>query len=265
MSHAGKYEAVLRQTLLTSLVYGRDLVVRGTFTAVVLLVFAQLWTTTYEAVGGGLVDGFTLRDIVWYLVVTETITLSAPRVSLKIDQEVKSGDLAYVLTKPYNYVLYHLAGYWGEALVRLPLNFGIGGAVALLSVGPPALTAPGIVAAALTAALGLALNFAIEAAIGLAAFWFEDTQPFFWIYQKLSFTIGGLFIPLDLFPGLPGTVARWLPFAAVTYAPARLFVLFSPDAFVSLLALQLGWLLVLGALLAVTYSRAVGRVTIHGG
>jgi ABC-2 type transport system permease protein len=260
-----KYTTVLTATALSSLMYPRDMLVPAAFMALVLFVFVQLWTATYEQAGGGPIAGLTRGDLIWYLVLTETVVLSAPRISQKIDEEVKSGELALTLVRPYNYVLYHLARYWGEAALRLPLNFAAGATIALAACGPPAVTPLSAAAGLVALALALTLNFAVETAIGLTAFWFEDTMPFFWIYQKLVFSLGGLFLPLDLFPQVLAAIARFLPFAGVTYAPARLFVSFSWEALAGLLMVQVLWLLALGCLMALVYTRAVRKVNIHGG
>jgi ABC-2 type transport system permease protein len=260
-----KYTSVLRITAIAALVYRGDVLIRLVAMALILFIFVQLWTTTYRSAGITSLAGFTLHDIIWYLVVTETVVLSASRVAVRIDEEVKSGELAYVLLRPYSYVGYHLAAYWGEAALRLPVNIVLGGLIALAAVGPPSVSAAACAAAALAIVLGLTLNFLIEASIGLLAFWFEDTVPFFWIYQKLVFTVGGLFLPLALLPGPLAAIASKLPFAAVTYAPARIFVGFATDVALEQLALQLGWVAAFAAIAALIYGRAVRKVSIHGG
>jgi len=113
--------------------------------------------------------------------------------------------------------------------------------------------------------LAMSLNFVIELIIGLLAFWFEDTYAFFWIYQKIVFTLGGLFLPLDLFPNGLRQVAAALPFTSISYAPARLSAAFTAQLFAATAATQMGWLLVLGLLAGVVYSRAVRRLSVNGG
>ena len=140
MRKLAKYSAVLTATALSSLMYPRDMLVPAAFMALVLFVFVQLWTVTYEQTGGGPIAGLTRGDLIWYLVFTETVVLSAPRIAQRIDEEVKSGGLALALLRPYNYVLYHLARYWGEAVLRLPLNFSVGATIALVASGLPAVT-----------------------------------------------------------------------------------------------------------------------------
>src|SRR3982074_2017786 len=135
-----------------SLIYDRDLVVRSVFMLVVLVTFVQLWTTTYNAINEPIIAGFSLRDLVWYLVITEVIALSTPRIAQTIDTEVRSGAVAYSLARPYSYPLFPLASFWGETLVRLPMNAAVGSIVALVAVGPPPASPASLVATLLLTA-----------------------------------------------------------------------------------------------------------------
>ena len=73
-----KYVAIASTRLMGSLMYERDVLVQSIFMLVVLVTFVQLWTTTYAATNQSIVGGFGLRELVWYLVITEVIGLSAP-------------------------------------------------------------------------------------------------------------------------------------------------------------------------------------------
>jgi ABC-2 type transport system permease protein len=118
----------------------------------------------------------------------------------------------------------------------------------------------------LVAVLGAwALNFLSNGLIGLAAFVSEEVAPFEWIYQKFAFIFGGLLIPLDFYPQWLQKIAFALPFPAMTYGPARLFV--SPDAslFASVLGQQALWIVVLGLLLVIAYRRGLTFLTVNGG
>jgi energy-coupling factor transporter ATP-binding protein EcfA2 len=108
------------------------------------------------------------------------------------------------------YPLYHLAGFWGETLVRVPINALVGGGVALVAVGWPHTSPSAILATLLLGAGAITLKGMFGVLIGLSAFWVEDTQPAEWIYNKFVLTIGGLFLPLELFPGWLATIARGL-------------------------------------------------------
>ncbi|HEX5417885.1 MAG TPA: ABC-2 family transporter protein [Chloroflexota bacterium] len=263
--HLKKYLAVLSITAQSGLAYPLDTFARCGFMAMVLFVFAQLWTATFQLSGRPLVGGFDLPRMIWYLVLTETIIMSCPRVFTKIDQEVKNGDLAYTLNRPYNYALFQYAAYLGNAALVLPINFLVGGALAYLLAGPPRVPLAAWPAIALCAVLAISLNFVVELVIGLLAFWFEDTYAFFWIYQKTIFTLGGLFLPLDLFPETLRKIAENLPFTAIAYAPARLTARFDEGLFLSTLAEQLLWLLLLGGAAALIYRGGARRLNVNGG
>jgi ABC-2 type transport system permease protein len=260
-----KYFAVARTTTLASLMYDRDLLVRSLFMVVVMVIFVQLWSATYAAIAVDTINGFGVRDLIWYMVITEALVLSAPRIVQTIDAEIRGGDVAYRLTRPYSYPLYHLASFWGEALVRLPINLLVGGMVAALAVGPPAMSWPAVVGTALALAGSISLMGALAVLIGLSAFWVEDTMPVEWIFNKFVFTLGGMFLPLDLFPDWLAAISAFLPFASICYAPARVFVSSSWDGFAVLLLTQVAWLLATGFVVHVVFGRAVRRVVAHGG
>jgi ABC-2 type transport system permease protein len=260
-----KYVSVLRMRVLAGLAYDRDVAVRSVFMVVVLGTFVQLWSTTFDSTAAGIVQGFSLRDLVWYLVITETVVLSTPRIVQTIDAEVRGGDVAYALARPMSYPLFHLAGYWGETLVRLPLNLGVGSAIGLLAVGPPNVSALSLASTLLIACLAITLRGCFEILIGLSAFWLEDTLPVDWLYSKLLLTVGGTLLPLELFPSWLGAIARVLPFASVQYAPARVFVGATPDVVASIALTQLAWLAVGWLLVQLVFTRATRRVVAHGG
>jgi ABC-2 type transport system permease protein len=136
-----KYAAVFQVSIANNLAYLGEVVFRTLFLLVFIYIFLQLWTVTYANKGIHTLNGFRVSDMVWYLAITETIALSLPQLTRLIDQEVRSGQLAYLLGRPCSYVLYHLAQYLGGRLVRLAIN----AVVAFIFVGPPPFTWMGLV------------------------------------------------------------------------------------------------------------------------
>ncbi len=101
--------------------------------------------------------------------------------------------------------------------------------------------------------LAYTLDYIIMAMIGLSAFFVEDTSAFRLIYQKITFVLGGLLIPVDFLPDTLQTVARLLPFNLVLYAPSKLFVAWDGTQFVTVLGLQFVWIGILAGLLTLLY------------
>ncbi|MFP4423619.1 MAG: ABC transporter permease [Candidatus Woesearchaeota archaeon] len=257
-----KYCYVVRTTWMNSLAYVMDFVGSSFFMAILMFVFISLWTTIYG--GGSVIDGFTLPMMIWYLVMSESIIFSDSRVADEISQEVKSGHLAYSLNKPYNYVLFKYSQYIGRAFMRFFVAFLTGAIITLLFVGPINLS-PATILVPIIILAAISLNFLFFVIIGLLAFWFEDTKSFQLIYSKIIFTLGGMLIPLEFYPGWLEKLSLSLPFATVPYFPARLFVNFTADLFTKALILQFFWGCILILIITLIYVKASKKVQIHGG
>ncbi len=262
---AGKYGAILRMSVINHLAYWSEVLLRGIFLVLIIFVFVQLWTLTYRTLGTTPLGEYNLAQMIWYFAFAEAIMLSTPLLRNKIDQEVKSGELAYRLNKPYNYVLYLAADYAGERLVRFGLLLGLGSLLALLFVGPIPFTLPGLAGAGLVLIGALVLDFLISCAIGLLAFWVEDTWAFDFIYRRMVMLLGGMMIPLDVFPEPLSSIARALPFSAIVYGPARLWVAPSPDFFTATLLRLIIALAIAAAVVALLYRAGQRNVTMNGG
>ena len=210
------------------------------------------------------IAGLSLRDTLWYLMIAETIVLSKPRLAHTIAESVKDGSIAYLLNKPYNFLLYHFSVAFGDGTLRLVFNAIIGGAMVWLMVGPPP-DMIGVPFVLVAIAFAWLLDCAFTALVGLTAFITEDVAAFDWIYSKLVLILGGTLIPLDFFPAWLREIVTALPFAYTVYAPARFFV--APDLarFAMLIAGQLVWLAILALILLFVFQRGVTRLTINGG
>jgi len=259
-----KQLAIVRIALRQQWAYKADFLLRACFLLLILYVLGQLYGAAYEGDYERTIGGFTLRQIVWYLVFTEAITMAGPPVGVRIEEEVKNGDIAVRLTRPLSYVGYHYGSYLGEGALRFIVLLLTGGLVAWLSVGPPAFGF-GLPAYLLLAVLGLTLSFLLTAAIGLCAFWVEETRGLEFVLQKLLFTVGGLLIPVDLMPEWLQRVCAWLPFQAALYLPARVGVRYGGELMLQVCLQQLAWIAALGLLVAFIYKRGAGKLHVNGG
>jgi ABC-2 type transport system permease protein len=268
-----RYGFVLRTAIRQQLAYRAEFVMRAISMVLFMGVFIALWTTAFGVSGSAELAGYSLAEVVWYLAMTETITLSTSRIFLEISEAVKAGDLAYTLTRPLSYPLFQVARSLGGSAPRFVLNLLTGGLVVSLVTGQGPLwggagrvgSPAGLGAFLAMAGLALLLDALIAVLIGLLAFWMEEVDPAFWIYQKLLFTVGGMFLPLEMFPDWLEGIVRWLPFQFITYAPARAFVAFSPQFVLPAVGGQLAYLAVLGLLMALVWRRAQRRLVVHGG
>ena len=266
MKAAAKYFAIFQIQLTNRLAYKGDLALQSLQIVMFMFIFFQLWRATYQVAGdtSGAIAGLRLSDTLWYLLVAEAITLSRPRVSRLTAAAVKEGSIAYMLNKPYHFILYQYSSGLGDAASSLFFNLLIGGGVVWLMVGLPPSPA-GWLPALLGIVLGMSISFCMEALIGLAAFIAEDVSAIDWIYNKFILLLGGVLIPLDFFPEWLQRLTTTLPFAYATYAPARFFVEPTLERFTSLIGGQLAWLAVIGLVLWLVFRKSVMWLNINGG
>jgi ABC-2 type transport system permease protein len=260
-----KYVAIMQVSVANNLAYMAEVFFRAFFLLVFIFVFLQLWTVTYAAKGVTSVGGYTIRDIIWYLAATEVFALSLPPLTRQIDQEVRSGQLAYLLSRPCNYVLYHFSQYLGERLVRLVINIPAAAILAWLFVGAPPISFVSSGAWIPALFLALCIDYAVYFSVGLLAFWTEETQSFFLVVNRLALILGGVLAPLSVLPPTIRGIAQILPFSAVYYGPASTLVHFQVGAYGALLLQQLVTLAVFGMILFALYTLATRRVSINGG
>ena len=263
--NTAKYGAIAQINLQNSLAYAGELANRSLFMVVILYVFIQLWRATYGALGATTIAGLSFADTLWYLVMTETIELSRARFANQMSDEVKDGSLAYTISRPYNYLLYHWSYGLGDMLMRLVINFCAGTILVTALVGPMPLRLAHALPLLVSILLAMALNFCIQGLIGLCAFITEDVQSIQIIYQKFIFILGGMMIPLDFLPGWLRDAALVLPFNYLMYAPARLFVLFDWSRWLNVAAMQLVWIGVFGLALWALFRVGLRHVSINGG
>jgi ABC-2 type transport system permease protein len=256
-----KYLAVAAVALRQRLGERATLLGRAAFYVLLLFIFDRLWRATLPAGGTG--AGPT--EYVWYIAVSEWITLAQPRLFVEIERDVRSGDLAYALVRPTSYLAVKLS----EAAAELALSLfalaltGCVTAYALTS-GLPA-DPRGLLAALALGLLSATLFLLLGALIGLCAFWVQDCSPLYWVFQKAYFVLGGLLVPLQLYPDWLRALALWTPFSAMIHGPASMVFGFAPRLF-ALYALKLAACAALtwGALDAL-YARALRSLELNGG
>jgi ABC-2 type transport system permease protein len=267
LTTAAKTWAVLRITLASRFAYLGEIVMRTMFLVIIIFIFTQLWNATDTSTDGvQALTGFSVAQMIWYLVFSEAIVMStSPAMLQEVDREVKSGDIAYRLARPLAYPLYHFGAVLGERLLRFGLNLLIGGIVALIVVGPISLAPLSVAAALTTAMFAFVVDFLISFTISTLSFWFEDTDGLHLLYSRSLMILGGLLIPLDAYPDWLGRIARALPFQYLLYQPARLFVAASPDGFLHIVGVQALLGVAVLAPMLLLYRLGLRRVAANGG
>lgn len=263
MSRLRKYAVIARVHVQNAFNYRGNVVSGLLFYTLFIFVFFSLWRAIYQE---GAVSGYTHTQVVWYLIVTELVVFGC-RIPIvgQINEDVKTGAMAYLMNRPVHYIAYQAAAALGAVVVNL-LFFGIlAVALGLLFVGPiPGFHWDGIPCMLLSGLMGVSLQFFSLVAIGLTAFRLEDNSAVYLIFHKLVFMLG-MFLPVEFLPAWLQGIAKALPFSYVAWAPAKLFVDFSWPLFFQVAPMQLIWIAVAVGLSVLMYRGGTRNLQANGG
>jgi ABC-2 type transport system permease protein len=229
-----------------------------------IYVFMSLWRAIYQEGGA---HGYTYVQIVWYLIMTELVGFFAGGVAVYrvMNEDVKSGAIVYLVGRPVHYIVYQLSNSLGQVAFNF-LTFGpLAAILGFAFVGPlhgfSFINAPAILVSVF---LGFLLQFFFMMLIGLSAFFIEDNFAMYLVFSKLTFMLGTL-LPVEFLPDWLQPIAKSLPFSYISWAPAKLFVDFSPALFLQLVPRQIMWTALAAVLTLLCYRAGERSLQINGG
>ena len=110
-----KYLTIFNISLRNALYYSKNLFGGAIMYTLFIYVFFRLWGVIYS---GDTIAGYTYKQMIWYVCITEMTGLTIGTTTLyKISQDIKNGDIAYQLGRPYNYLLYVFSNTMGASFV----------------------------------------------------------------------------------------------------------------------------------------------------
>ncbi len=184
--------------------------------------------------------------------------------SLDLTERIRSGDVSIDLHRPADLQGWWLADDLGRAAFAvisrgtLPL---IAGSLVFSLRWPPLATWP---AFALAAVLAMLVSFGLRYLISMSVFWLHDDRGVHGISLVTTMFFSGMIVPLVVFPGTLGAVARVLPWSALIQMPADVFLGKRTDL-LSVYAFQVGWAVVLLAAGRLVTAAARRKLVINGG
>ena len=261
-----KYMVIYRSVLMEHLQYAGNIALGFISYFMIIFILIQLWDYMYAS-PDELISGYTKEQMIWYVMMTEMIWFGArsSTVTRQASTDIRGGNIAYLMNKPYHYTLYILAKYTGEWSIQLPMFALLSAGMGILMVGKLPdfhwltllLVIPCIV-------LGITINAVFKLCISLLSFWMEDSNPFQWLYDKLILVIGTIF-PVEIFPASLQPILKLTPIYTVCYGPAKLIVDFSAGKYVEILSAQVLYLLAGCVLMFFLYAKGVKKLYVHGG
>ena len=261
-----KYFFIFKTELMSNLQYIFNIVTGFIGCFIFLFVFLYLWKYIYSD-PNELINGYSMNQMIWYVIITEIlwISLGGRKLCKKIADDVRGGNIAYNINKPYNYIGYSLATHLGDVSLKFATYALLGMLTGFIFLGSfPTLNLLQILGVILSAILATIINTLLITAIGLFSFYIEDANPFYWLYSKLILVVGTIF-PIEYFPNSIQPILTYSPVFAVSYAPAKLFVDFSTSTFLKVIIIQLIYLITSYLVCIFIYKKGVKKLNVNGG
>jgi ABC-2 type transport system permease protein len=214
------------------------------------------------------IGGYDVTDAVTFAFVSQALIgpVQIFQGSLELTERIRTGDVAIDLHRPVDLQGWWLADDLGRATFALLFR---GGPTLLIAAFVFPLRLPGVLTWAAflgSVLLGVLVSFGLRYVVSLLVFWLHDERGIHAVALVTTMFFSGMILPLVVFPGWLGELARVLPWAAMVQTPGDVFLgKRTGGELAGVYAFQAGWAVTLitsGRLLTLVTRR---RLVIHGG
>ena len=261
-----KYTFIFKFEVMSALSYIKNILIHMTGYALHIFIFFNLWNYVYDD-PNQLINGYSKAQMIWYIIVTEIIWSSTGGRALckRICNDVKSGNVAYNLNKPYSYIGYIVSSHLGETLIKTIIAIIFGVILGLIFLKEfPTISIIELLIVLISMFFATLVNTLFITFIGLFSFIIEDANPFYWMYSKAILILGTIF-PIEFFPGMLQVIMKISPLYVTCYGPAKLFVDYSNTQAIKILIAQLVYIVIAWLMCYMLYRKGVKKLNVNGG
>lgn len=230
-----------------------------------LYLLRMVWMSVYD--GRDAVDGIPARMLVVYLtVVMLQEFLIQPVIVFEIDQRIMRGTVATDIVRPIGFMWQmlglELGGLIGRApvlLLAIPVSMVVGS----LRLPP---TPEATIGYLVSLVLAYLISVLVWMLVGLGGFWMTSIHGLRFLLGTVEGFLAGALVPLWFLPDGLRLALGLLPFQGMVFLPISIFIGQTEGwEILSALAVQLFWVVALGALAAVVWRRARWKLVVQGG
>jgi ABC-2 type transport system permease protein len=236
-------------------------------------VFGLIYSYAYLALwhAAPRAGGYDSSDAVTYVWLGQallmTVALWGGGTTDDLAERIRTGDVAIDLYRPAGLVGWYLAGDLGRAAYHL-VTRGLGPTIigfVLFHIRPPA-DPVAAVAFGVSVVLAVVVSFGVRFIVSATAFWVLDSSGARFLSGAFAIFFSGMMLPLVLFPGWLGTLARALPWSAMIQVPNDVWLgRYGGWSVLGALGFQAFWAVLLLALCQLVLRAATHKVVVQGG
>lgn len=214
------------------------------------------------------IGGYDVTDAVTFCFLSQA--LLAPVAifggNIELSERIRTGDVAIDMYRPADFQGWWLANDLGRAAFQVVFR-GLPPVAAGALLFPLHVTTDPVrwLAFAVSVVLAVVVAFAIWYLTAVSCFWLLDERGMRLVVGAAAMFFSGALLPLVVFPGWLGTLARALPWAAMVQVPVDVLLERDGLGVAGALAFQACWAALLLALGRLVTAAAWRRVVVQGG
>jgi ABC-2 type transport system permease protein len=219
-----KYAVLASKGFSQNLAYSASHLINTVASAIFGLIYINIWRAVTPPQGFADYTPLTIAHYIAFNQVTLWLTQFGMRVNTRIAESVRSGSIAQELARPVGYFEYRvvseLGSQWYSFLFRgVPVGFML----AFIGFYIPQRAETWLwtlVSLVFAGYIGVVMGYIT----GVTAFWTTEIRTAWWVLSNLSLGLGGASMPLEVLPSTLGNLSRALPFACLSFYPARIYL-----------------------------------------
>ena len=237
--------------------------------SIMLAVTYYLWKAIYGSSADSIIKGFSLNDMIIYVLVSFLTTLiTSADILHDIYREVKDGSIAINLIRPISYEKRMIFQGLGNVMYNFVVIFIISFIVItiLYYKYTGSLSLFNIIFYLISMMLGVLINLYYSYAFGLISFKITNMWGLSQIMGAISQLLSGTLIPIVFFPKAIQWIFNFLPFSSMVYTPTMIYLgKLTGIELIKAIGIQVIWLGILIVIARVMWKTLIKRLTILGG
>ena len=259
-----KYLHIYKATILENIQYVSNIILRIISFVIIMFVLFNLWKYMYS--GQNTINGYSQSQVLWYVLITEGIWFGVRNKSFtnEISDNIKSGNIAYNINKPYNYVFYLIVKNLGDITIKALSFILVVGTIGIFVIGRLNFEVYQIPFVLIALFFSTLIFSTIDISISLISFWIEDAMPFHWVFDKFILIFGTI-IPIEMFPDIVKKVISYFPTYPIMYGPVKIIIDFSFNICIKIIMIQIVYLIITVLIMNLLYKKGVKKINVNGG
>lgn len=263
-----KYIKVFNLGFQEQFEYRADFFIKTIIMAIAFFIQYFLWKAIYQSSDGNLVAGFTLQEMLTYLLLAKLWSwcIDSSDIDRSFPEDVRDGGLSRFLIRPINERLYRFSVFLSHSICNYLISLIT---IILVSILFPVFfrLAPSNswIYIPLVTFLSLVLQFMFSYTIVMLSFWWLDIGGFLFLKRLIMGFLTGTLIPLSIIPDGIVNFFMLLPFQYMVYFPiqvilGKLDITSIPHGII----IQICWIIVFTLLSKIFWSMGLKRYTSAG-